>query len=29
MINLHFGLLNKMGVDADQIGDSTGTTLNI
>ncbi|MFL2914265.1 MAG: DUF1552 domain-containing protein [Opitutales bacterium] len=29
MTNLHLGLLNKMGVDADQIGDSTGTTLNI
>jgi hypothetical protein len=29
MTNLHLGLLKKMGVQADQIGDSTGLTQNI
>ena len=29
MTNLHLGLLQKMGVDADQIGDSTGKLINI
>lgn len=29
MTNLHLGLLKKMGVQADQIGDSTGFTQNI
>jgi len=29
MTNLHLGLLQKMGVPSDQIGDSTGKIVNI